>query len=81
MPHYHFHVPNGRDEDGVDLPDIQSALAEALRFLGEMLRDTARRAGTGTEWSVEVTDESGMSLFRLSAALELPVLPKAFKLA
>ena len=68
MPRYHFNVYDGRndvDVDGHELPDIQAARAEALQLAGEIIRDDAQRAGLGREWRIEVTDDTGLLLFRM----------------
>ncbi|HWW57154.1 MAG TPA: hypothetical protein VN047_09710 [Sphingopyxis sp.] len=42
MPHYFFHTTNGsphRDEDGMDLPDIDAARREAVRYGGSLISD------------------------------------------
>ena len=46
MPRYYFDVRDGQDlfvdEDGMDLPDMDSAIAEARRALADMVRDNLR---------------------------------------
>ena len=43
MPHFYFHVVNGsgttRDEEGVDLPDLEAARREALSGIRSILRE------------------------------------------
>ncbi len=59
MPRYFFHAYHERDlpdEDGVDLPDMQTVRVEAIRAAGEMLRDLGG-AFPGEEWRMVVTDE------------------------
>ncbi|MFD2500942.1 DUF6894 family protein [Rhizorhabdus histidinilytica] len=47
MPHFYFHVSNGtgetRDEEGVDLPDVAAAHAQALSGIRSILREELGR--------------------------------------
>ncbi len=60
MPRYYFHVRNGpsvdQDHDGMDLPDLEAAHAEALRTASELLGEVP---GFGPQTMIEVTDEAG----------------------
>lgn len=46
MPRYYFDVRDGLDlyvdEDGMDLPDMDTAMGEARRALADMVRDNLR---------------------------------------
>ena len=69
MPRYHFNVHDGieiPDEVGVDLPDINFARREAIRYAGTLLEEAANRESLGEEWRLDVTDASGAVLFSLS---------------
>lgn len=60
MPRYHFHTADGHrwsDPEGSDLPDLQAARAEAVRFASEMLRGKAEELWRDGQWRVEVTNE------------------------
>ena len=68
MPRYFFHVMDGysaRDTEGTELPDIYAAQDQAIRTSGEILRDMGAEFWNGTEWMLEVTDESDQILFVL----------------
>jgi uncharacterized protein DUF6894 len=68
MPRYFFHVMDGysaRDTEGTELPDIYAAQDQAIRTSGEILRDMGAEFWNGTEWTLEVTDESDQILFVL----------------
>ena len=62
MPRYFFNIRDGydvdEDEEGIELPDIEAARAEALATVEE-LRDELRDAGN---IELEITDESGRRL-------------------
>jgi hypothetical protein len=62
MPRYFFHIRDGydldEDEEGIELPDVEAARAEALATVEE-LRDELRDAG---DIELEITDESGRRL-------------------
>jgi hypothetical protein len=64
MPRYHFNLEGAqpyRDAEGVELPDLDAACAEAVRFAGELLADEARRC-EDPELTVLVT-EGGRTVY------------------
>ncbi|GJD88151.1 hypothetical protein BHAOGJBA_1664 [Methylobacterium hispanicum] len=68
MPRYHFNVYDGvtlLDKKGVELPDTKFARREAVRYAGVLLEEGARLESLGPEWRMEVTDTTGLILFRL----------------
>ena len=68
MPRYHFNVYDGvtlLDKKGVELPDSQFARREAIRYAGALLEEGARLESLGEEWRMEITDGTGLILFRL----------------
>lgn len=78
MPLYRFRVYDGRhdaDVTEVELPNAQAARAEALRFAGDSIRDAAKYPVFSEEWRAEVTDGTGLLLFRMDFVLaEAPVV-------
>jgi hypothetical protein len=73
MPRFFFHVIDGysdRDDEGTELPDIFTAQDQAVKMTGEILRDLGAKIWNGAEWSLEVTDESGETLFILRFSAE-----------
>lgn len=70
MPKYFFNVYSGpnafRDEVGEELPDRHAAWREATSSAGESLKDLDGRLKPGTEWRMEVLDEFGNCLYRLT---------------
>lgn len=62
MPRFFFNIRDGydldEDEEGIDLPDIEAARAEALATVEE-LRDQLGDAGN---IELEITDETGRRL-------------------
>ena len=74
MPRYFFNIQDGRatpDQEGTELPDMETARAEAVRLSGEVLRDTGAQYWRHPEWRLEVLDESGRTLFRLRFLAEM----------
>lgn len=68
MPRYHFNVYDGvtlLDKKGVELPNSNFARREAIRYSGALLEDGAEQDNLGAEWRMEVTDDTGLILFRL----------------
>ena len=69
MPRYFFNVFDGNagiDAEGVDLPDVYSAQAQAIRTSGELLRDLGARFWDGGRWRLEVCSEDATVLFVLN---------------
>jgi hypothetical protein len=67
MPRYHFHVDgqSSQDDDGFILTNLAVAKCEALRMAGRILCDEAAAFWDRAEWSMTVTDPTGLALFRL----------------
>ena len=67
MPLY-FHLQNGnemiRDEEGVDVADLDTAKAQALRSIRE-LRNEDSELHDWAGWKLAVVDETGALLFSL----------------
>lgn len=76
MSRFFFQVNDGRgfvDNDGVELPNEAAARAFAVRHVGEILTLGSACIEPGKEWSMDVTDEIGQSLFRLYVSLTRPL--------
>lgn len=59
------------------MPDIDTARQEALQLAGTIIADAGRRAELGESWRVEVTDDTGLVLFRMDFAVaEWPAATK-----
>ena len=77
MPRFFFHVRHGEDFEpdvtGLDLPDAEFAQAAGLRALhdlrGELVGDSF------TDWTLEIADEEGAILLRLSVGELFPLTP------
>lgn len=52
-----------RDDLGLELPTIEKARLEAVRYAAEAMRDQPELAWKGDEFRVEVTDEKHLVLF------------------
>ncbi|MDI4238053.1 MULTISPECIES: tRNA 5-methylaminomethyl-2-thiouridine synthase [unclassified Bradyrhizobium] len=65
---YQFHIAGLRpfhDREGMELPDAETAWAEALR----LVRDIEGSLQPGESWSLDVV-EDGTTIFRISLATE-----------
>jgi hypothetical protein len=60
MPRYYFHVLNGKklvDDVGIEMADIQTVKAEAVKFAGTVLMsEQPTDMWDGTPWEMKVTD-------------------------
>lgn len=68
MPRFYFHIHDGRDlldTDGIDLADEAAAQIEAVRLMGEVLRDDAARVIQSAAWSLDVADGAGRLVYRI----------------
>jgi hypothetical protein len=82
MPRFYFHIFDGRDlrdDEGIELSHFQEARVEAIRYAGEILKDDAHRIALGEDWSMDVTDDTGLILFRfhLSTVTASAILPSS----
>ena len=72
MPHYHFNLFNTiglvADEEGRDLPDLDSARAEALKAARSIIAEEVLAGSLDLDGRLEVTDEAGGLLFTLGFA-------------
>ncbi|MDQ8730515.1 DUF6894 family protein [Bradyrhizobium sp. LHD-71] len=69
MAKFFFNVYNGADsyvdEIGEELPDRFAAWHEATISAGQSLKDLDGKLLPGTEWRMEVLDDSGHTLYTL----------------
>lgn len=68
MPRLFFNIHNGIDiidEDGTDVPDLDTARRMAIRYAGALLEESAERLPFGEAWHMDVVDAGGAVAFRL----------------
>jgi hypothetical protein len=67
VPHFYFDIDDGecetRDEEGVDLPDLEAARDEAVSVLPAIAREVLP-ASDRQGLAVSVRDETGRIVFR-----------------
>jgi hypothetical protein len=72
MPRFFFDVvldgATEPDGEGLDLPNVLAARAEATRAAAEMVRD---RAADDIELTIVIRDEQGETLFQVAALLRI----------
>jgi hypothetical protein len=73
MPRYFFHIRTGdhlnRDDEGVVLPSLEAAQAEALRSAGDLIRDAQRNLKEVAEADIVVMDQGGDTLATIPIVL------------
>jgi hypothetical protein len=66
----YFHFVNCkesmRDTEGLEVTDIDQALADAVETLQSLAREDEEAAATWTDWRLEVCDAAGSVLFSVS---------------
>ena len=66
MPRFYLHVQNGldvaEDSDGIDLPDFETAQAEARQAALDLWSEMLSRNEDPSLYAVEIADESGRVL-------------------
>jgi hypothetical protein len=74
-PKYFFVVRHGDQtshlNDGIEFPDMGAVQLEAIKSAGEILRDLNCPIEAGSEWRMEVVDETRKPLFSLRVIAEL----------
>ena len=66
MPRYYFHTEDGppwRDRDGVELAGLEAARHEAVRALGEILKERVNEFWADGALRISVADAAGLTLF------------------
>jgi hypothetical protein len=66
---YHFNMHDGRaypDALGTECLTLDAARIEAVRRIGRLLAEEAARFWTGDDWTMDVTDAKGLTMFRLT---------------
>lgn len=73
MPHYFFNTSNGSphiDDAGMDLPDIDAARREAVRYGGSLLVDDPNMVMHDSGLRIEVIDTTGKRCFAVCVMIE-----------
>ncbi|GJD58244.1 DUF6894 family protein [Methylobacterium dankookense] len=68
MPRFFFNITDGisvPDHAGRELADWHEAQHMAIHLAGRVIADNAQRMKLGEDWTMEVTNEAGLVLFRL----------------
>lgn len=69
MPRFFFHVDDCdafTDHQGTELPDLDTAKREAVRFVAALLRDEADRFWEAGDWRMRVTNEADLPILDLT---------------
>jgi hypothetical protein len=65
----YFNLVNGMDRitdhDGIEVQDIDHAVAQAMKAIEELREEDHAVPSDWTNWSLEVTDSSGIVLFSI----------------
>lgn len=72
VPRFHFNTYDNvtvLDPEGTELADWDEARLEAIRLCGEILKEDAKRVALCEDWRMEVTDDTGLVLFRFDFAV------------
>jgi hypothetical protein len=74
MPTYFFHIRRGNcldvSAEGIALPDLEAVRREAALIYSDMARGITGEFDESLDWRIEVTDQSGRIVFRLSLVAE-----------
>ncbi|WP_428977746.1 DUF6894 family protein [Lichenibacterium minor] len=65
MPRFFFHRTDGDfdpDREGTELPDLNAARLEAIRYAAATVKDHPIEVWSGTTFRIEVSDDTGMLL-------------------
>jgi hypothetical protein len=69
MPRYHFHVVNGigetRDDEGMELPDLDAARREALAGIRSILREEILGGSIDFAGEIRITDDQDQHLLEV----------------
>jgi hypothetical protein len=59
-----------RDEDGIEVADLDAAKAEALKAVQEMRGEQDTESHDWGDWTLAISDASGAVLFSLDVGVE-----------
>lgn len=80
---YYFNSIDGnayRDEDGVELANLDEARLEALKLIADLAGDSPMEVWRDGQLRVEVTDRHGLIHLQLAlVAITAPVASRAFR--
>lgn len=79
MPRYFFHLRNDahtQDEEGKELPDLAAAREHALEAARDVVCGDIRRGYLNLDHYVEVTDESGDTVLKLTFREAFTIAPE-----
>ena len=68
MPKYHFNIADGHsphDSEGIEVESLAVAKCEAIRMAGRIICDAAASFWDRAEWTMTVTDDTGLTMFTL----------------
>jgi hypothetical protein len=69
LSRYYFNLTDGdeviRDEDGVEAPDVRTALIHAFEAIEELRKEDSSPMSEWQGWNLEVVDSSGTLIQRL----------------
>jgi hypothetical protein len=71
MPRYFFNTADGTrvpDDLGVDLQDVAAARSAAITYAGEILSSEPHLLDDDHHFTVEVTADAGLELFRITVS-------------
>jgi hypothetical protein len=69
MPLYRFNTRDGvsyDDPNGLELPDLEAAGLEAIRYMAELLRDDGEEVWRSGELTLTIADHAGAELCSLT---------------
>ncbi len=79
MPRFHLNLYNragaSRDEEGLELPDLDSARAAAIDGIRSLASEEVRRGRLDLAGRVEILDEAGTLLATIAFAEAVEILP------
>ena len=76
MPRFYFHTEDGRsflDDDGTELPDLRTALLQAIKLFGEILNEDPSEILRAQCFRMTVTDEVRQTLFTIDLTALRPM--------
>lgn len=72
MPSYFFEIEDGsgvEDDDGIELPNLGAAREQAVRLMGELLRDRPVALWAARRWRLTVKDADKRPLFKIAVTV------------
>lgn len=75
MPRFFFNIGNKKDREGTALESVAAAKCQAIKMAGTIVCEEADTFWDKAEWTMTVTDDTGLTQFQLCiVGIDAPII-------